>query len=82
MTAINDFLLTNDLRLTHTPCVSPDFCLDWPSLAADIQANRGMKAYPLSEFQTAEGSWSLAANAQGDHAWLLRGESANLRDRE
>ncbi|MEY4005577.1 MAG: hypothetical protein RLZZ221_1673, partial [Verrucomicrobiota bacterium] len=34
MSAINRFLLENNLRITTNPCVSPDFCLDWPALRA------------------------------------------------
>lgn len=78
MTAINDFLLSNSLRIADNPCVSPDFCLDWPALAADLAADRGIKTYPKSRFETADGGWCLAANAQGDHAWLLEGASAPL----
>ena len=78
MTAINDFLVVNDLRIAFNPCISPDFCLDWPALAADLEAGRGVRAYPQSRFQTADGIWSLVENTEGDHAWLLDGRSAAL----
>ncbi len=78
MTAINDFLLANDLRIAANPCVSPDFCLDWPALVADLAAGRGITTYPKSRFQTTDGTWWLASNEQGDHAWLLEGAPAPL----
>lgn len=78
MTAINDFLLANDLRIAGNPCVSPDFCLDWPALADDLTTDRGISVHPKSRFQTADGSWTLVENSRGDHAWLLEGTSAPL----
>jgi hypothetical protein len=36
MSAINTFLLQNNLRIATNPCVSPDFCLDWAGLRAAI----------------------------------------------
>jgi hypothetical protein len=77
-TAINAFLQTHDLRIPHNPCVSPDFCLDWPTLAADLRADRGIRHHPRSRFQTADGCWALVENVRGDHGWLLEGESAPL----
>ncbi|GAA5483358.1 tagaturonate epimerase family protein [Haloferula sargassicola] len=71
MSAINDFLLANDLRIANNPCVSPDFCLDWCALAADLQAGEGITVYPHSSVTTVDGTWQLAENARGDHAWLL-----------
>ena len=44
MSAINSFLLKNNLRIAQNPCVSPDFCLDWPALQADLRAGRGREA--------------------------------------
>jgi hypothetical protein len=38
MRPINRFLLDNGLRIATNPCVSPDFCLDWPALAARLAA--------------------------------------------
>ena len=78
MVAINEFLVANDLRIARNPCVSPDFCLDWASLSADLRDGTGIETYPKSHFTTADGDWWLAANAQGDHAWLLEGGSAPL----
>jgi hypothetical protein len=52
MSAINDFLLKHNLRIAANPCISPDFCLDWPSLQkafADSSAT-GLTFYPKSTF--------------------------------
>ncbi|MFP4282922.1 MAG: tagaturonate epimerase family protein [Opitutales bacterium] len=91
MRRINRFLLEHDLRLRSNPCVSPDFCLDWPALCADLEAGRGLRVHPRSDFRTADGSWELIENETGDHAWLfspalagmkapLSGESVSLAD--
>lgn len=71
MKPINNFLLSNDLRLADNPCISPDFCLDWPTLVDDIRADRGIRRYPQSYFRTTAGGWSLLENENGDHAWRL-----------
>lgn len=81
MSAINDFLLRHDLRLTRNPCVSPDFCLDWPALRADLRAGRACE-WTKSRFATAAGEWSLWENAAGDCAWRLAGAGAPLEDGE
>ena len=66
---LNAFLLENDLRIATNPCVSPDFCLDWPALRAAHAAGR-TTAYPQSGFATAAGDWSLFEDsATGDHGW-------------
>ncbi len=70
MSAINEFLLEHDLRIAQNPCISPDFCLDWPALLADIRANR-CHTYDKSTFDTAAGEWTLLENAAGDCAWKL-----------
>ncbi len=71
MSAINDFLLANDLRIASNPCVSPDFCLDWQGLAADLAKGTGITGYPRSTVPTADGEWQIVENAKGDHAWVL-----------
>ena len=71
MSAINDFLLKHNLRIAQNPCVSPDFCLDWPALAADAAAGR-VTEHAKSRFETAAGAWTLLENAAGDCAWRLR----------
>ena len=35
---MNAFLLKNGLLMTSNPCVSPDFCLNWPKLQAKMAA--------------------------------------------
>ncbi len=81
MSAINEFLLSNNLRIAQNPCVSPDFCLDWPSLqkAFADPAATGLTFYPKSTFVTAAGTWTLVEQtATGDCAWRL--ESKTLSD--
>lgn len=70
MSSINQFLLKNGLRIAQNPCVSPDFCLDWHALMADIGGGK-IKEYPKSRFATAHGEFMLLENAAGDCAWKL-----------
>lgn len=71
MRAINKFLLENELRIAQNPCISPDCCLDWPSLTAKLRAGR-VKEWPKSRFETAAGAWSLVEDERtGDCAWQL-----------
>lgn len=69
MPDINKFLRDNNLLLASNPCVSPDFCLDWPALRLALPHQ--VTLHPQSRFQTAHGSWTLAEHANGDCAWLL-----------
>ncbi|MCU0797131.1 MAG: tagaturonate epimerase family protein [Akkermansiaceae bacterium] len=78
MSAINEFLLRHDLRIATNPCVSPDFCLDWPGLSRDLLAGSGLVKHPHSAIETAAGAWELVENAAGDHAWIFRGEGRPL----
>ena len=39
MRPVNRFLLDNNLRISNNPCVSPDFCLDWPGLSAKLKSD-------------------------------------------
>lgn len=73
MSAINRFLLQNNLRIASNPCVSPDFCLDWPALAAKLGSDSaGVHEWPKSRFTTAAGEWTLLEDtATGDCAWKL-----------
>ncbi len=79
---INRFCLDQGLRIIGNPCISPDFCLDWPSLRARLlaapRAQWAVVDHGLSRFQTSAGRWLLLEDADGDHAWLLepRGESS------
>jgi len=79
MSAINAFLLKNNLRIAQNPCVSPDFCLDWTGLQADLRAGKACE-YAKSAFATAAGKWTLWENALGDCAWKFAGSTAPLAD--
>ncbi|MBP6508112.1 MAG: hypothetical protein KA257_11160 [Opitutaceae bacterium] len=70
MSAINEFLLKNNLRIAENPCVSPDFCLDWSALLADVKVGK-VTEYPKSRFATSAGEFTLVENAAGDCAWKL-----------
>jgi hypothetical protein len=80
VSAINRFLLGNNLLIRTNPCVSPDFCLDWPALAKPVrEAGRGgITFYEKSGFETAQGRWTLFEDATGDCGWML--ESSVLKD--
>ncbi len=77
MSAINAFLLQHNLRIAQNPCISPDCCLDWPALRADLQAGR-IAEYPKSRFATRAGEMTLVENAAGDCAWKLHAVGAPL----
>ncbi|SDS06743.1 tagaturonate epimerase family protein [Opitutus sp. GAS368] len=79
MSAINQFLLKNGLRIAENPCVSPDFCLDWPALSADVKAGK-VTEYRKSRFATQAGEFTLVENAAGDCAWKLHGAASPLAD--
>ena len=71
---LNRFLLENDLRIVDNPCVSPDFCLDWPALSAKLKAGGStvLQVFAQSTVAIASGSLTLAQDSEtGDHAWLL-----------
>ncbi len=76
MSAINRFLLENNLRIATNPCVSPDFCLDWGALRDELRAGAKLKEYPKSRFETKAGAFTLVENALGDCAWKLEGAGA------
>ncbi len=80
MTAINCFLLENNLRIATNPCVSPDFCLDWPALRDQLRAGAPLAAWPKSRFETKAGAWTLWENESGDCAWRLEGRTEALLD--
>jgi hypothetical protein len=73
MRPINRFLLEHGLRLAGNPCISPDYCLDWPALAAKIRAGApALREWPKSRFSTAAGTWWLVEEPDsGDCAWKL-----------
>ncbi len=71
MRAINRFLLDNNIRISHNPCISPDFCLDWPALRAKL-SDSSVKERPNSRFETAAGRGSLLEDETTcDCAWKL-----------
>jgi hypothetical protein len=79
MSAINDFLLKNNLRIAQNPCVSPDFCLDWSALQADLKAGK-VTEFKKSRFGTKAGEFTLVENANGDCAWKLQATGSPLAD--
>ena len=78
MSTINRFLLQNSLRISNNPCVSPDFCLDWPALSSKLSSGAEVKIWPKSQFETAAGKWTLLEDAaNGDCAWKLEPKSGD-----
>jgi hypothetical protein len=77
VSAINAFLRKHNLRIAQNPCVSPDFCLDWPALQADLKAGR-VTEYPKSRFATKGGEFTLWENAACDCAWKLHAAGSPL----
>ena len=75
LSPLNEFLVSNDLRISDNPCVSPDFCLDWGSFVRSVGEGGVIKEYPKSAFATEHGDWTLVENEAGDHAWCLSSES-------
>ncbi|MCF3649184.1 tagaturonate epimerase family protein [Synoicihabitans lomoniglobus] len=72
MSAINSFLVSHQLRIASNPCVSPDFCLDWPELQKLLLAGEALHVWAHSGFRTAAGAWKLRENLKtGDCAWVL-----------
>ena len=55
MRPINAFLLSNNLRIAQNPCISPDFCLDWPSLQSKFadRSAQCLRLHDKSGFPTA-----------------------------
>ncbi|MBM3855697.1 MAG: hypothetical protein FJ399_21515, partial [Verrucomicrobia bacterium] len=80
MSAINRFLLANHLRIATNPCISPDFCLDWPALREQLARGTAFTVFPKSRFETRAGAWTLVENSHGDCAWRLQGRTTALLD--
>src|ERR1041384_5504858 len=77
MKPINTFLRQNGLTVAQNPCVSPDFCLDWPALSQALRSgDPSIKVYEKSGFKTADGEWRLLEAKNGDCAWRLEGKGA------
>ena len=81
MRAINSFLLQNNIRISHNPCISPDFCLDWPAMRGKLN-DSFVKERPNTRFETAAGHWALLEDEETcDCAWKLTpGEVGNSDD--
>ena len=81
MSRINDFCLSNNIRIAENPCVSPDFCLDWAHLSNRyFEAGAADKSWPdltfydKSRFAISSGQVVLVEDPQtGDHAWFIDG---------
>jgi len=71
MSEINRFLVEQGLRIAQNPCISPDFCLDWPGLAARLLSGAAVTRHPHGDVETRFGRFSLVEDRAGDHAWLL-----------
>ena len=74
MKPINRFLVQNGISISRNPCIGPDFCLDWPALAARLRGGAAAEVamHPKSRFETAAGVWTLVEDLRGgDCAWRL-----------
>lgn len=73
MRPINRFLLQHQLRIVSNPCVSPDFCLDWPALQTRLKSQpASVHRWTRSTLRTAAGEWLLVEDrSTGDCAWEL-----------
>ena len=69
MRPINQWLLSNNIRLDDNPAVSPDWCLDQPGFIAAAKSG-AVKALPLSKLTFGAGSVVLADGPRGDRGWL------------
>ena len=78
MSAINAFLLKNNLRIAQNPCISADFCLDWGALSQRLATGGAVREWPKSRFETAAGNLLLLEDeATGDCAWRLDARSSS-----
>ena len=80
LSPINEFLVSNHLRITDNPCVSPDFCLDWNAFVQSVEQGGVIEEFPDSAFVTEHGNWVLVENEQGDHAWCLTSDGSVQKD--
>lgn len=80
-TRLHRFLIDNNLRIATNPCVSPDFCLDWPALRAKVSGAGEITVWEQSRFETAAGVWALVEDAAtGDCAWRLEARAGVVAD--
>ncbi|MFM2091052.1 MAG: hypothetical protein RLZZ127_1541, partial [Planctomycetota bacterium] len=76
---INDFCRRHGIAIAANPCVSPDFCLDWPGLARRLRAEAQPSAtltlsrYAHARLAVAGASLELVSDEMGDHAWVAKG---------
>jgi hypothetical protein len=77
VSTINTFLLKNRLFISHNPCVSPDFCLDWNALKLDLRGEQNVIYFPQSRFVVPGGIGRLVCNDNGDHAWIIKWENSS-----
>jgi len=77
MSAINQFLLSARLSIRENPCVSPDFCLDFMRLLERLRRDENITHFAKSRFTVAAGTITLAEDADGDCAWLLKSNRAD-----
>jgi hypothetical protein len=72
---INRFLLENNILIKENPCISPDFCLNWPGLCHRLGSSdisKELTVYDISKFTTASGDFYLSEDeSTGDYVWLL-----------
>ena len=79
---INRFCLDHGLRLADHPCISPDWCLDWPALRRRVAAEHApmatmtLRQHHQASFAIAGGEVALVEDEAGDHAWVVRGAAA------
>lgn len=68
--AINEHLCQLELRIAQNPCISPDCCLDWESLAARLKKGEKFIEWPKARFETSSGAWRLWEDSPtGDCFW-------------
>ncbi|MES1188057.1 MAG: tagaturonate epimerase family protein [Myxococcales bacterium] len=77
MSAINQFLLSARLSIRENPCVSPDFCLDFMRLLERLRRDENITHFAKSRFAVAAGTITLAEDADGDCAWILKSNRAD-----
>ena len=72
MSAINAFLLKNNLRIAQNPCVSPDFCLDWHGARRPTSGPAGSRSTPRAASPPPPANGRCWKTRTGDCAWKLQ----------